>query len=79
MAEMTRGALYVIAVEIEDLVQDTNDQDSIRQHHEGNMRVLLGAIRRLDMHGKEVKIVNQACNILRYSISKETPNGSTGQ
>lgn len=75
---MIKGALYLIAVEIEDLVQDTNDHDFIRQHHESNMRVLKGAIKRLDMHGKKVKIVESACNIMRYSISKEVPDGSAG-
>lgn len=68
-SKMIKGALYVIAVEIEDLVQDNNDHDFIREHHEGNMRVLLGALGRLNMHGKEVKIVKNT--IMRYSVSKE--------
>jgi hypothetical protein len=68
---MIKGALYMIAVEIEDLHQDTTDHDLIRGHQEGNMRVLKGALRALDMHGKKVKIVDPACRIMRYSITAE--------
>lgn len=78
MSDMIKGALYMIAVEIEDLHQDTTDHDLIRGHQEGNMRVLKGALSRLDMHGKKVKIVEPACRIMRYSITR-TPRDNEGE
>jgi hypothetical protein len=74
--KMIRGALYVLAIEIED---PPNADDETR---EGIMRVLKGAIKSLSggggVHGKDVEIVTPACNIMRFQVTREAPNGSTG-
>jgi hypothetical protein len=63
-----KGALYVLAVEIED---PEHADDETR---EGIMRVLKGAIKSLSggggVHGKTVELVTPACNIMRFTVTK---------
>ena len=69
MAELIKGALYVIAVEIEDV--PTWNEDT----HEGIMRVLQGAIRSISggggVHGQEIKFVQGGSKIMRYALHKD--------
>jgi hypothetical protein len=69
MSKMTKGAIYVIAVEVED-PEEANDDT-----REGILKSLIGAVRRCSgsgaTHGKEIKVMNPGCRIMRYSITAE--------
>lgn len=64
-----KGALYVIAVEIDD------PPDATEETREEIMRVLKGGLHRLSgsggVHGKRVEIVHPGCKIMRFSLSKD--------
>lgn len=71
-----RGALYVIAMDIED-PNDATDSAG----REATMRALVGALHALSgsgaTHGKQIDIVRT--NIMQYQVTKEVPDhGRTG-
>lgn len=69
MAELSKGALYVITVEI----MDPPEADD--ETREGIMRSLQGAVRRLSgtgaTHGKDLDLLPGACQIMRFSINTD--------
>lgn len=77
--KMIKGALYVLAVEIED--PDGADNET----REGIMRVLKGALRRESggggTHGMNVTLYHAACKIMQYQLSAEKgdDHGITGE
>lgn len=70
-SKMIKGAVYVIALDIEDQHQDI-DQDSRRAGHEATMRVLMGAIMALSggggMHGQAITVVKNS--IMQYQVTR---------
>lgn len=69
MAELSRGALYVIAVEI----MDPPEADD--ETREGIMRMLKGALKSCSgtaaTHGKDLDILPGACQIMRFSVNAD--------